>query len=109
MDPVSGVLSVLGVVSFAAQIANGIQQLVEFWSAVQDAPADITNIFNSLILLSRVLGQTRSVGLEDNCEETTEEALANCERWIQKLLDEVKDSLKELTSSKEEVECSQSH
>jgi hypothetical protein len=55
MEPLSGVSSVIAVVSLAIQIANSIKKLSNFFESVQGAPEDIRCLIEDLDLLTGVL------------------------------------------------------
>lgn len=51
----SGVANVFGVVSLAIQLAGTVQQLIEFWGPIKDAPIEIADIKARPKFLDRLL------------------------------------------------------
>lgn len=74
MDGLSGAASVIGVVSLAVQLAQGISHLRSFFESVSNAPKDIVSVINDLALLARVLEQIQtdedaSIAVLETCME----------------------------------------
>ena len=55
MEPLSAVSSVFAVVSLALQLSSNIQNLIEFWGSVKEAPDEITQITSQLRILRELL------------------------------------------------------
>ncbi|EDN92350.1 predicted protein [Sclerotinia sclerotiorum 1980 UF-70] len=75
MDGLSGASAVFAVVSLAVQLAETIHKLVEFWKAVEDAPDNITRIFQELGLLSKILTQSHELAQCHSFSDIFDEAL----------------------------------
>ena len=55
MKPLSGAVSVIGVVSLAIQICDELRKLLDFWQPVKDPPDDITRISTELNIFMTLL------------------------------------------------------
>jgi hypothetical protein len=55
MEPLGAVSSVFAVVSLALQLCSNIQNLIEFWDSVKEAPDEITQITSQLRILGELL------------------------------------------------------
>ncbi|KAH8596173.1 hypothetical protein B0O99DRAFT_594006 [Bisporella sp. PMI_857] len=82
MDGLSCASGVAAVVSITFQLAQGIQKLIEFWSAVNDAPERIRDIFDHLRLLSTILHESKNLPMEDGLTKLLIKALSNCEKHV---------------------------
>lgn len=100
MDGLSGASAVFAVVSLAVQLAETIHKLVEFWKAVEDAPDNITRIFQELGLLSKILTQSHELAQCHSFSDIFDEALEDCSSKIFKLYSKVEDTRKNLNSGK---------
>ncbi|KAB2579739.1 hypothetical protein DBV05_g1729 [Lasiodiplodia theobromae] len=97
MDGLSGAASVAGIVSLTVQLAESIQKICKFLSALKHASEDIEDIIDDLEVLTYVLADIQ------RCEElfgphnATAKALLRCRRQVRAL-----DNL--VTGWKEELE-----
>lgn len=88
MDPLSGTASVIAVVTFAAQLAVGLKELVGFWKQVQKAPADISALFDDLESLSLVLAEAK-LSHGEELDPMTKRVLRDCQKKVRLLCDKV--------------------
>jgi hypothetical protein len=98
MEGLAGASSVIAVVSVAVQLADGLQKLITFWKEVQDAPAEISSLFEDLEALSLVLTQVQSAAPDGSLDESTDMALENCKSKVLQLSTKVSKANLELGS-----------
>ncbi|KAF7860350.1 hypothetical protein EAF04_008477 [Stromatinia cepivora] len=100
MDGLSSASAVFAVVSLAVQLAETIHKLVDFWKAVEDAPDNITRIFQELGLLSKILTQSHELAQCNSFSDIFDEALADCSSKVFKLYSKVENTRNNLKSEK---------
>jgi outer membrane lipopolysaccharide assembly protein LptE/RlpB len=98
MEGLAGASSVIAVVSVAVQLADGLQKLITFWKGVQDAPAEISFLFEDLEALSLVLTQVQSTAPNGSLDESTNKVLENCKTKVLQLSTKVSKANLELGS-----------
>lgn len=100
MEVVGAASGVIAIASIAIQLAETIQEIVEFGKAVQDAPADICALFQDLEVLRSALLQIHRTSSRIGIDGVTETVLKECERKIYKLKAELQPSISNLKSNK---------
>lgn len=55
MEALGAASSVIGVISLAVQLSTAVQQLIDFWASVKDAPAESNRIKIELAVLASLL------------------------------------------------------
>ncbi|KAK0124739.1 hypothetical protein ONS96_008621 [Cadophora gregata f. sp. sojae] len=86
MEPLSAASSVFAVVSIAIELAKGINKLVVFCKAVQEAPSGLKGLVEDLEVLGELLEQVHAVAFEaKGSERYIERAVDRCRVTIEKL------------------------
>jgi hypothetical protein len=88
MEALAAASSVIAVVSIALQLANSVQQLIEFWDSVKDAPSDAAEIRSQLKVLGALLRSIEDDGqhpLNDNGDSSEDDCLHACKASVAKL------------------------
>ncbi|KAE8441980.1 hypothetical protein EG329_004106 [Mollisiaceae sp. DMI_Dod_QoI] len=99
MDPLSGAASVIAVVTLAAQLADGLRKLVDFWKQVQKAPAEVSALFDDLENLSATLAEAELNHDERGLDPITDRILRDCQKRVFLLCNKISPSSRGLDSS----------
>ncbi|KAF4313893.1 hypothetical protein GTA08_BOTSDO00129 [Botryosphaeria dothidea] len=100
MDGLSGAASVAGIVSLSVQLAESIQKICKFLSALKHASSDVEDFIDDLEVLCYVLADIQ------RCEEifgpqpATAKAIMRCRRQVQALENMVLQLDKEMKSER---------
>jgi hypothetical protein len=70
MEVLGAVSSVFAVVSLAVQLNSNIQQLIEFWDSIQDAPIEVARIKTQLRVLTVLLQSIELEGRRTNADDS---------------------------------------
>ncbi|EPE30559.1 Ankyrin repeat-containing protein [Glarea lozoyensis ATCC 20868] len=100
MEVLSGVSSVIAIVSLTVQTANGVKKLSDFWSSIQNAPQSVSDIIEDLAIVSNALEDigheadsarphSRSLDMSLSCLRSCSEKVQR----LQKLLEELQSGL----------------
>lgn len=100
MEVVGAASGVIAIASIAIQLAETIQEIVEFGKAVQDAPADICALFQELEVLRSALLQIHRTTSRIGTDAITGTVLKDCERKIYILKAQLQPSISKLKSNK---------
>lgn len=79
----------IAVVTVAAQLADGLRKLVGFWKQVQNAPAEISALFDHLESLSFTLAQAESSQDECDRDPVASQVLRDCQEKVLLLCDKI--------------------
>ena len=85
MDPLSGGASVLAFVGLAAQLAQNIKKLYDFWSSIQDAPQEIRAIGRDISFVTNILDEIAQEEEHHLYHPTSRAALLECEESLRAL------------------------
>ena len=102
-DVLGVVASGVGIGSLAIQIASSVQQILDFWSSVKDAPEGIRRLLDELRLLAEVLSTIDDVRDDhsSSAEQTaTRKAIQYCHNAAREVDAVVKDIAGGLATSK---------
>lgn len=80
--------SVIAVVSLTVQIAGIVQQLVEFWDSVKEAPSEVAQIKSQLVVLAGLLGSIQDDVQPSEHHESVDighQCLTICRQGVAKL------------------------
>jgi hypothetical protein len=86
MDGVSAAASITGIISITIQLADSIKKLYNFLADVADAPEEIKETVQELRLVSKFLERIRENESNQSLDPIAVEALENCNRKVNKLL-----------------------
>ena len=86
MESLSAAASGIAVVSVAIQLADSVKKLHVFWCSVKEAPDDVRDIANDLVLLSAVLTQIAHEAQHSDPDITMVYALGGCQDKVRRLL-----------------------
>ena len=105
MEPLSAASSVFAVVSVAIEVAKGINKLVDFCRAVQDAPSGLQSLVEDLEGLRELLEQVHCVGAGVGVEDTGSDkyigsAVEKCRSVLRRLEEKVGRPSRDLGSEK---------
>jgi hypothetical protein len=89
MEVVGSASAVFAVASIAIQLGETIQRLVEFWKTVQDAPTEITDLFDELQFLSIILKKIQDHTPREDLVKIVTKALGDCQSKLASLKNEV--------------------
>ncbi len=98
MEGISAASSVIAVLSFAIQLTESIQKLVIFFTDVQDAPSDVSSIFEDLETLYEILQQVRVHNGDSRFSKTIERASQRCIIEVHKLDSKVSNAARNIKS-----------
>ncbi|KAF7903724.1 uncharacterized protein EAF01_006773 [Botrytis porri] len=83
MEGLSSASAAFAVISLAVHLAESVNKLVEFWQAIEDAPADICDLFNDLKLLSAALIQNgKKFAQHSPYDPIAERTLSKCQKRV---------------------------
>jgi hypothetical protein len=100
MEALGAASGVIAIASIAIQLAETIQELVEFGKAVQDAPANIRALLQDLEVLRSTLLQIHRTSSRIGIDAVAETVLKECERKIYNLKMVLQPAISNLKSNK---------
>ncbi|MCJ1235045.1 hypothetical protein MMC14_003009 [Varicellaria rhodocarpa] len=106
MEGLSTASGVIAVLSLTVQLANSVKELYEFWSSIQEAPAEVRDIVANLKLLSCVLENIIEFEAGQNyinTDDTLKDVLESCGLKVRRFTDLVSSFEKGFVSKKRTI------